>query len=132
MVREEFQAWREKGGELREREELFLTVSHSIGGLGLLERENATVLNASLRPLARDVIVRLEAAVRSSGLLSCPVYLTQNDGTVARACDALEFPIRCVQSGPVNSVRGAALLSGLTDALVVDVGGTTTDVGTLR
>jgi N-methylhydantoinase A/oxoprolinase/acetone carboxylase beta subunit len=33
------------------------------------------------------------------------------------------------QSGPVNSMRGAAFLAGVTDAIVVDIGGTTTDIG---
>lgn len=43
----------------------------------------------------------------------------------------LQLPIATVQSGQVNSVRGAAALTGLTDALVIDIGGTTTDVGAL-
>lgn len=42
------------------------------------------------------------------------------------------FPILTFSSGPTNSMRGAAFLSGLSDAIVVDIGGTTTDVGVLR
>jgi N-methylhydantoinase A/oxoprolinase/acetone carboxylase beta subunit len=58
--------------------------------------------------------------------------MTQNDGTVMRADFAEEFPIYSFASGPTNSMRGAAFLSGLDDAIVVDVGGTTTDVGVLQ
>lgn len=43
----------------------------------------------------------------------------------------MQLPIATVQSGPINSVRGAAALTGLTEALVIDIGGTTTDVGAL-
>ena len=44
---------------------------------------------------------------------------------------ALEFPVLTIGCGPTNSIRGAAHLSGATDALVVDIGGTTTDIGVL-
>lgn len=40
-----------------------------------------------------------------------------------------QVPIATFQSGPVNSLRGAAFLSGITDGVVCDLGGTTTDVG---
>jgi N-methylhydantoinase A/oxoprolinase/acetone carboxylase beta subunit len=45
---------------------------------------------------------------------------------------ALAFPVYGFASGPTNSMRGAAFLSRLADALVIDVGGTTTDIGALR
>ena len=44
----------------------------------------------------------------------------------------MEHPVFTFSSGPTNSMRGAAFLSGLRDAIVVDVGGTTTDVGVLK
>ena len=44
---------------------------------------------------------------------------------------AERFPVLTLASGPTNSMRGAALLSGLSDAIVVDIGGTTSDVGAL-
>ncbi len=49
-----------------------------------------------------------------------------------RAEIAAKFPVFSFASGPTNSMRGAAFLSGLDDALVVDVGGTTSDVGCLK
>ena len=64
--------------------------------------------------------------------IDAPVYLTQNDGTIARMERAMGLPILSVASGPTNSMRGAAFLSNTPDALVIDVGGTTTDIGYLR
>ena len=45
---------------------------------------------------------------------------------------AADYPVLTFASGPTNSMRGAAFLSNLKDAIVVDVGGTTTDVGVLQ
>jgi N-methylhydantoinase A/oxoprolinase/acetone carboxylase beta subunit len=108
-----------------------VTLSHELGRIGLLERENATLLNAALVDLARRTTTAFTEALRGSGL-AAPLYLTQNDGTVMRAATAETFPVYSFASGPTNSMRGAAFLSGLSDALVIDVGGTTTDVGSLR
>jgi N-methylhydantoinase A/oxoprolinase/acetone carboxylase beta subunit len=96
-----------------------------------LERENATLLNAALVDLARRTTRAFTEALHRSGL-GARLYLTQNDGTVALAATAEAFPVYSFASGPTNSMRGAAFLSGLTDAIVIDVGGTTTDVGSLR
>jgi N-methylhydantoinase A/oxoprolinase/acetone carboxylase beta subunit len=111
--------------------ELALTLSHELGRIGLLERENAALLNAALIDLARRTTRAFTDALRASGL-TAPLYLTQNDGTVMLADMAGAFPVYSFASGPTNSMRGAAFLSGLADAMVVDVGGTTTDIGSLR
>ena len=44
----------------------------------------------------------------------------------------MQFPVQTFSSGPTNSMRGAAFLCGLRNGIVVDIGGTTTDVGVLR
>jgi N-methylhydantoinase A/oxoprolinase/acetone carboxylase beta subunit len=59
-------------------------------------------------------------------------FLTQNDGTLMDAAFAERFPVLTFASGPTNSMRGAAFLSGVADGIVIDVGGTTTDVGSLH
>ncbi len=107
-----------------------ITCSHEIGGLGLLDRENAAILNASLSPLASHVVTALDAAVRKVGI-SAPVFISQNDGTLMNAGTARHFPVITFSSGPTNSMRGALCLSGVKDAIVADVGGTTTDIGML-
>jgi N-methylhydantoinase A/oxoprolinase/acetone carboxylase beta subunit len=108
-----------------------ITQSHELGRIGLLERENVTLLNACLQDLARTTVAAFSDALRGSGL-SAPLYLTQNDGTIMRAETAIRFPVWCFASGPTNSMRGAAFLSSLDDGVVVDVGGTTTDIGYLK
>ena len=109
-----------------------VTLSHRLGRIGLLERENATLLNACLIALARKTTRAFTEALRASGI-AAPLYLTQNDGTVMLAEVAESYPVYSFASGPTNSMRGAAFLSGRgVDALVIDVGGTTTDIGSLR
>jgi N-methylhydantoinase A/oxoprolinase/acetone carboxylase beta subunit len=107
-----------------------VTISSEIGRIGLLERENAAVLNACLRRLARQTVAAFRKAIGDLGI-TAPLYLTQNDGTLMSADFAEQYPVLTFASGPTNSMRGAAFLSGLKDAMVVDVGGTTSDVGAL-
>ena len=111
--------------------ELSVTLSKSIGGMGLLERENAAIINASLKPLAGEVVDSFKL-LQKSLKLSCPMFFTRNDGTLIEAAEVIELPVLTFACGPTNSMRGAAFLSGLQDALVVDVGGTTTDVGEVQ
>ena len=108
-----------------------VTLSHRLGRIGLLERENAALLNACLIELARRTTRAFTEALRASGI-AAPLYLTQNDGTVILAEVAEEYPVYSFASGPTNSMRGAAFLSKRDEALVIDVGGTTTDIGSLR
>jgi N-methylhydantoinase A/oxoprolinase/acetone carboxylase beta subunit len=108
-----------------------VTLSHTLGRIGLLERENATLLNACLRDLAHSTINAFTRAIAESGL-DAQLYITQNDGTVMLADVAETYPVFSFASGPTNSMRGAAYLSQRSDAIVVDVGGTTTDIGMLR
>jgi N-methylhydantoinase A/oxoprolinase/acetone carboxylase beta subunit len=108
-----------------------VTLSRDLGRIGLLERENAALLNAALSDLARTTIAGFRAAIAASGI-AAPLYLTQNDGTVMSAETAMALPVMSFASGATNSMRGAAFLSGVDDAMVIDVGGTSTDVGELR
>jgi len=106
------------------------SLSHEIGRIGLLERENATIINAALRELAATIADGLASSVVGSGL-GAPLFLSQNDGTLMDVEYARRYPVATFASGPTNSMRGAAVLSGLENCAVVDVGGTTTDVGVL-
>ncbi|MCH8334422.1 MAG: hydantoinase/oxoprolinase family protein [Proteobacteria bacterium] len=108
-----------------------VTQSHNIGRMGLLERENAALLNASLLPLA-DRVVQSFASALQERQIDCPFYVSQNDGTLMSAGFAAEFPALTFASGPTNSLRGASLLTNLDDAVVVDIGGTTSDIGVLQ
>ncbi|KAL5356246.1 hypothetical protein BJX96DRAFT_186202 [Aspergillus floccosus] len=112
---------------------LSVVCSHTVGGIGLLERENASILNASILSLARKTINAFRNAL-SQMKLKCTLYLTQNDGTLTDATSAANLPIKTFSSGPTNSVIGAAFLAKLhqaqsaTQVQVMDIGGTTSDV----
>lgn len=108
--------------------------SHEVANIGFLERENASILNASILKYARQTIGRFRLAMQRLKL-ACPLFITQNDGTILDAASAAKIPIRTFSSGATNSMRGAAYLAGLdaggTSAIVVDIGGTTSDVGVI-
>jgi N-methylhydantoinase A/oxoprolinase/acetone carboxylase beta subunit len=111
--------------------EASITLSSSIGRIGLLERENAAIMNGCLRQLALRTINGFKAALAEMKI-TAPFYISQNDGTLMNADFASDYPVLTFASGPTNSMRGAAFLSGLKDAIVIDVGGTTTDIGVLQ
>lgn len=127
---------------LQECPGLQVVCSHDIGPTGFLERENATILNASILRTGHRVKKGFKRAMNRLQL-TCPLFLSQNDGTLIDAETAAEFPIKTFASGPTNSMTGAAFLAGLDhhksadeseaeeeepQILVVDIGGTTTDV----
>ena len=111
--------------------DLAVTLSHQIGRLGLLERENAAVLNAALRHLATKICSALVAAFKELGI-DAPLFVSQNDGTVMDLEYTRRYPVNTFASGPTNSMRGAAFLTGLDECVVIDIGGTTSDVGVLQ
>ncbi len=104
--------------------------SHELGRIGVYQRENATLLNAALLELADQVIKAFDDAFKALSF-SCPLFISQNDGTLMAASFAKHFPVFTFSSGPTNSMRGAAFLSGQKNAMVVDIGGTTSDIGML-
>ncbi|KAG8162243.1 hypothetical protein KVR01_008008 [Diaporthe batatas] len=120
---------------LRELPGIDVVCSHEVANIGLLERENASILNAAILSYARKTVGRFRLAMRTLGL-SCPLFITQNDGTILDSSSAARMPIKTFSSGATNSMRGAAYLSGLDaggsqSAVVVDIGGTTSDVGVI-
>ena len=115
-------------------EEIPVSLSSEIGSVNLLERENATVLNAPLVRVAHAAISGYQQAIRQLNI-PATLFLGQNDGSLMSLDYALQYPIFTIASGPANSIRGAVALSQLgdeQDAIVVDIGGTTTDIGLLH
>ena len=107
-----------------------VTLSHEIGRVGFLERENATIMNACLVELASRVVQSFRSSLERLHIRA-PFYISQNDGTLMGADYVEKYPVLTFASGPTNSMRGAAFLSGVKEAMVVDIGGTTSDVGML-
>ena len=107
-----------------------ISLSHEIGSLGLLDRENATVLNAALVGVAAQLAAVLRRALERHRI-DAELFFGQNDGTVMALEPALRFPVLMIGSGPASAMRGAAWLSGVNGGAVVDVGGARADIGIL-
>ena len=112
-------------------EGVHVSISSEIGSMGLIERENATILNAALHDVARRFTEGFAASLADKGVENAEVYLSQNDGTLMTMEYARRYPILTIACGPTNSIRGASSLTRKGDAVVIDVGGTTTDLGVL-
>ena len=109
---------------------LSINLSHQIGSLGLLERENATILNAMLHDIAVKMTHSFREATQKNNI-DAQLYFGQNDGTLMSIENAKQFPVLTIACGPTNSIRGAGALSGIKHGIVIDVGGTTSDAGVL-
>jgi len=107
-----------------------LTISSQLGRIGLIERENAAIMNSALLRMAERVVGSFRRALAELGV-GAPFFVSQNDGTLLGPETVVRYPVLTFASGPTNSMRGAAFLSKFSDALVMDIGGTTTDVGAL-
>ncbi len=112
-------------------DDVHVSLSGNIGSMGLVERENATILNASLYKVAESFTDGFARSLQEMGVTNAQVYISQNDGTLMTMEEARKHPILTIACGPTNSIRGASYLCDIKDAVVVDVGGTTTDVGVI-
>ncbi|MBS0621749.1 MAG: hydantoinase/oxoprolinase family protein [Verrucomicrobia bacterium] len=107
------------------------TLSHRLGGMGFLERENAALLNSALKRCLKEGFADLKETVRQAGI-ETPLWMTQNNGTLISLEEAIELPVLTLCAGPTNSFVGAAHLAQLQDAVIVDIGGTSTDIGVVQ
>lgn len=99
--------------------------------LGFNERTTTCVMNAKLIPIIKDLIVSVKNVMKKYGIVS-PLMIVKGDGSIMSEKVALQRPIETVLSGPAASMIGAKTLTGIQDAIVMDMGGTTTDIGILR
>lgn len=91
-------------------------------------------LTAAFNAQIVSLIVQLEAAVRHAMLeleLDAPIMIVKGDGSIANAESVMYTPIETIMSGPAASVIGARYLTGESDFLISDIGGTTTDAATV-
>ncbi|MGX9352141.1 hydantoinase/oxoprolinase N-terminal domain-containing protein [Shimia sp. W99] len=95
------------------------------------KRAMTAVLNARLIGMIDRLIGRAQARLTELGI-SAPLMVVRGDGALISATFARERPIETILSGPAASIVGARWLTGAQDALVSDIGGTTTDVAVLR
>lgn len=99
--------------------------------LGSVERATTAALNASLLAVLQDFVIAVRRAMEHRQI-SAPLMVVRGDGTLMSDEFASRTPVETIHSGPAASAIGARFLSDLDDALVVDVGGTTTDLALIR
>lgn len=117
---------------LVEKTGLATTCSHELSSkLGGPKRALTTVLNARLIPVIQDLILACRAHLEKTGINS-PLMVVRGDGALVDADFALKRPIETILSGPAASLVGAKFLLGTKDAIISDIGGTTTDVAILE
>lgn len=101
------------------------------GRLDFVRRAHTAVLNARLMPVVSALLDAVQAALTSRGV-HAPLYVVRGDGSLVRVDVARRRPIETILSGPAASVVGARFLTGEPDLVVVDIGGTTTDVAVVE
>ncbi|HQM67401.1 MAG: hydantoinase/oxoprolinase family protein [Euryarchaeota archaeon] len=99
--------------------------------LGFQERTLTAILNAKLIPIMAELIQSVKKVLEEDGI-KAPLMIVKGDGSLMGEQLAKERPVETILSGPAASLIGARNLTGENDAVVVDVGGTTTDIGVLR
>ena len=116
---------------IHEETGLFVTCGHELSGiLNFKTRAHTAMLNARIIPKLAKLLMDLEKVLAELGIRA-PIVVVKGDGTLMSAQMAKERPVETILSGPAASVAGARHLTGLQNALVVDMGGTTTDTAAL-
>ena len=109
-----------------------VTCGHELASsLGAPRRALTAALNARM---ISHIKVLIESVRRTLALheVAAPLMMVKGDGTLVNVASALQRPVGTVLSGPAASLLGACALSGLSDAIVADMGGTTTDIAIVR
>ncbi len=99
--------------------------------VGFRERTNTVVLNARLIPIIKSLIQAVKTTLEELGI-QVPLMIVKSDGSLAEESQAMLRPVQTVLSGPAASILGAVHLTGLDDGVIVDIGGTTSDIGIVR
>lgn len=95
--------------------------------LGSIERATTAALNASLLAVLKEFIIAVRRAMEHRRI-QAPLMVVRGDGTLMSDEFASKTPVETIHSGPAASAIGGRFLSRLDDALVIDIGGTTTDI----
>ena len=96
-----------------------------------LKRGAGTLLNARLVPTIDEFLKAVKNVLQERGL-SIPVAIVRSDGSLMSEAMSREYPVETLLSGPAASVVGGCAIAGVRDAMIVDMGGTTTDVALVR
>lgn len=117
---------------LQERTGLPVVCGHELTSeLGVSERAVTAVLNARIAPIVDAFLADIEAALEERGI-AAPLMIVKSDGSLVDVAEAKVHPVETILSGPAASAIGGHRLAGIEDGLVVDIGGTTTDIVVLN
>ena len=109
-----------------------VTCGHELASsLGAPRRAMTVALNARMISHVKALIDSVKRTLRTRAI-EAPLMIVKGDGTLINAQSALDRPVGTVLSGPAASVIGACALSGVANAIVADMGGTTTDIAVVR
>lgn len=109
-----------------------VTCGHQLAtGLDAPRRALTAALNARLISYIHDLLAAVQRSLQCFDI-TAPIMVVKGDGSLINAETAMRRPIETILSGPAASVIGACFLSGKKDAIVADMGGTTTDVAIIR
>ena len=116
---------------IRDRTHLPVTMSHELSAkLGGPRRALTTLLNARLISMIDRLVAATEGFLARRGI-EAPLMVVRGDGALVSAAFARQRPIETILSGPAASLVGARHMTGLANAVVSDIGGTTTDIAVL-
>jgi N-methylhydantoinase A/oxoprolinase/acetone carboxylase beta subunit len=114
-----------------ERSGLLVVTGHDLTSeLGVKERTVTAVLNAKLIPIIGEFLTGVEESLRKRDI-SGRIMVFKGDGSMMSIAVARERPVETILSGPAASLMGGRLLSGLDNCIVLDIGGTSTDIAYL-
>jgi len=117
---------------LQDHTRMFVSCGHELSDtLNFQTRAVTAMLNARIIPRLKNLLSDLEQ-VLFQFTIEAPIVVVKGDGTLMDAAMAKKRPVETILSGPAASVAGARHLTGAADALVVDMGGTTTDTAALK
>lgn len=113
---------------IRQTANLPIVQAHHLSSeLDSIRRATTASLNAALLSNLHDFLEAVQSMAARHGL-KCPIMLVRGDGSIVKADFARQRPVEMVHSGPATSALGGQFLAGVEKALVVDMGGTTTDL----
>ena len=104
---------------------------HLSSELDSIRRAITASLNASLLAPLKDFLDAIETIFARLGI-HCPIMVVRGDGSTVRASFARGRPVEMIHSGPATSSIGGHFLAGVDNALVIDIGGTTTDIALIQ
>ena len=105
--------------------------SDLVNGLNIMERGATALLNARLRPIIEEFVGNVATALTMRGI-AVPAMIVRSDGSLMIDSLSRHRPVETILSGPAASVLGGRGLSASENCVIVDMGGTTTDISMIR